>query len=134
MRVLAIRDGRQPITLMRSHLVKRGFIVDTVETVAAGVALAGDSGHEIILLDLSLPSDGLHILQTLLRFRYPVGILVLSARDAVRERIALLDAGADDCLVKPFDLDELASRMRAVARRLPSPPQPGEGSSGSQGA
>jgi DNA-binding response OmpR family regulator len=132
MRVLAIKDGRQPMTLMRSHLAKRGFIVDAAETIAAGVALAGESAHEIILLDLSLPdADGVQIVQALLRSHSPVGILVLSARDAVRERIAVLDAGADDCLVKPFDLDELASRMRAVARRLSV--RPGESGSGPRG-
>ena len=118
MRVLAIEDNRQFLDLMRSHLAKHGFSVDTAETAADGLALAAAGKHDVILLDLGLPDgDGGDLLAELRRARSPVPIIVLSARGAILDRVGLLDAGADDYLVKPFDLDELVARVRAVSRR-----------------
>jgi DNA-binding response OmpR family regulator len=118
MRVLAIEDNRQFLDLMRSHLAKRGFTVDTAETLADGMALAIQGGHDAILLDLALPDgDGARIIEELRRDHSSVPIIVLSARGAIIDRVALLDTGADDYLVKPFDLDELVARVRAIARR-----------------
>jgi DNA-binding response OmpR family regulator len=118
MRVLAIEDNRQFLDLMRSHLAKHGFTVDAAETLADGLTLAGDGGHEVILLDLGLPDgDGTRLVEELRRARSPVPVIVLSARGAIVDRVGLLEAGADDYLVKPFDLDELVARIRAVARR-----------------
>src|SRR5438105_2429238 len=118
MRVLAIEDNRQFLELMRSHLTKRGFIVDTAETLAEGLALAVSGGHEAILLDLTLPDgDGAGIVDQLRRAGRAEPIIVLSARGGILDRVGLLDSGADDYLVKPFDLDELVARIRAVARR-----------------
>ena len=118
MRVLAIEDNRQFLELMRSHLAKHGFVVDAAETVADGLTIATAGGHDVILLDLALPDgDGGQIVSELRRARSPVPIIILSARGAILDRVGLLDSGADDYLVKPFDLDELVARVRAVARR-----------------
>jgi DNA-binding response OmpR family regulator len=118
MRLLAIEDNRQFLELMRSHLAKHGFAVDTAETAADGLTIATDGLHDAILLDLGLPDgDGTAIVAALRRARNLVPILVLSARDAILDRVGLLDAGADDYLVKPFDLEELVARVRAVTRR-----------------
>lgn len=118
MRLLAIEDNRQFLDLMRSHLGKHGFAVDTAETAAEGLSLAAVGEHDVILLDLGLPDgDGTQLVKALRQARNLVPILVLSARGAIQDRIELLDAGADDYLVKPCDLDELVARVRAVARR-----------------
>lgn len=118
MRVLLIEDNRSFLELMRSHLMKRGFTVDTAETLADGLMLVGTGGYDIILLDLTLPDgDGAAIIERLRLDRSPVPVLVLSGRGEIVDRVDLLDSGADDYIVKPFDLDELVARIRAVARR-----------------
>jgi DNA-binding response OmpR family regulator len=118
MRVLAIEDNRQFLDLLRSHLTKRGFTVDTAETLADGLALAMRGVHDAILLDLALPDgDGSCVVEELRGAQSSVAIIVLSARGAILDRVGLLDIGADDYLVKPFDLDELVARIRAIARR-----------------
>jgi DNA-binding response OmpR family regulator len=118
MRVLAIEDNRQFLELMRAHLTKRGFTVDIAETLADALPLAAARAYDVILLDLGLPDgDGAAVVERLRRERSAVPVIVLSARDGVLDRVGLLDSGADDYLVKPFDLDELVARIRAVARR-----------------
>ena len=118
MRILAIEDSQKFLDLMRSHLTKRGFIVDTAETLADGLMMLSGGEHDVILLDLNLPDgDGAEIIDELRRTHRPTPVIVLSARGEILDRVDLLDAGADDYLVKPFDLDELVSRIRAVARR-----------------
>jgi DNA-binding response OmpR family regulator len=118
MRVLAIEDNRRFVDLMRSHLTKRGFAVDVAETLADGLLMASSGTHDVILLDLSLPDgDGKDFINRLRRERSATPIIVLSARGEIAERLGSLDMGADDYLVKPFDLDELVARMRAVTRR-----------------
>jgi len=118
MRVLAIEDNRRFVDLMRSHLTKRGFTVDVAETLADGLVMASSGFHDVVLLDLSLPDgDGKDFINRLRRERSATPIIVLSARGEIAERLGSLDMGADDYLVKPFDLDELVARMRAVTRR-----------------
>lgn len=118
MRILVIEDNRQFLDLLRPHLSKHGFAVDTAETCVNGLALALDGGYEVILLDLTLPDgDGIGIVEELRRSEREEPILVLSARGEITDRIELLERGADDYLVKPFDLDELVARIRAVTRR-----------------
>jgi len=118
MRVLAIEDSQMFLDLVRSHLTKRGFIVDAAGTLAEGLMLMSAGGHDVILLDLNLPDgDGSEVLDQLRRMRSATPVIVLSARGEILDRVDLLDAGADDYLVKPFDLDELVSRIRAVIRR-----------------
>src|SRR5712691_10473192 len=118
MRVLAIEDNRRFLELMRSHLKKRGFAVDRAETLADGQVMASSGGYDVILLDLALPDgDGAEVIDRLRRERTPIPIIVLSARGEINDRLGSLDSGADDYLVKPFDLDELVARIRAVVRR-----------------
>ena len=118
MRILAIEDNRRFLDLMRSHLKKRGFTVDTADTLTDGLIMASSGGYEVVLLDLLLPDgDGGEVIDRLRRERSPVPIIVLSARGEITDRLGALDSGADDYLVKPFDLDELVARIRAVVRR-----------------
>src|ERR1700688_4600861 len=118
MRVLVIEDNRRFLDLMRSHLTKRGFVVDVAETLADGLILVASGCHDMALLDLSLPDgDGKEFIDRLRREHSSMPIIVLSARGGIDDRLGSLDLGADDYLVKPFDLDELVARVRAVARR-----------------
>lgn len=118
MRVLVVEDdpmiGRAIATGLRSD----GYAVDWVQDgVAAELALA-NGVYDLALLDLGLPRrDGFEILTALRRAGVELPILIVTARDAVADRVAGLDNGADDYLVKPFDLDELLARVRAVTRR-----------------
>jgi len=103
---------------MCSHLKRHGFAVDSAETLAEGLELVASGCHDVVLLDLSLPDgDGGEFLARLRREQSAVPIIVLSARGEIADRLGSLDSGADDYLVKPFDLDELVARIRAVARR-----------------
>ena len=103
---------------VRRGLRQQGHAVDWVQDgSAAELALAGEP-YDVVLLDLGLPlKGGLDVLRELRRHGRRVPVLILTAQDAVSDRVAGLDAGADDYLVKPFDLDELAARVRALQRR-----------------
>jgi two-component system response regulator QseB len=120
MRLLLVEDDAMIGTGIQAGLRHEGYVVDWVhEAEAAEAALAAeDAGFALVLLDLGLPrKDGFTLLENLRRRRNRVPVLVITARDAVADRIKGLDLGADDYLVKPFDLDELAARIRAVLRR-----------------
>ncbi len=103
---------------VRRGLRQLGHAVDWVRDGAeADLALAGEP-YDVVLLDLGLPGKGgLEVLRELRRRGRSVPVLIITAQDAISQRVAGLDAGADDYLVKPFDLDELAARVRAVQRR-----------------
>ena len=118
MRVLLVEDDTMIGRAMRQGLRDAGFTVDWVkEGSAADAALLHDQ-HDLVVLDLGLPGvDGRTVLDNARRRGNTVPILVVTARDAVAERIAGLERGADDYLVKPFDLDELVARARALLRR-----------------
>ncbi len=118
MRVLVVEDDCLLGDALEHGLAQSGFTVDWVrDGVAAGAALAA-SEYAAVVLDLGLPRrDGLEVLRRLRAGGGRTPVLILSARDAVPERIAGLDAGADDYLLKPCDLDELAARLRALLRR-----------------
>ncbi len=118
MRLLLVEDDPMIGESVRDGLRQDGFPVDWVrDGIAAELALA-DAVHELVLLDLGLPrKGGLDVLAALRRRGDKRPVLVLTARDAVADRVAGLDAGADDYLVKPFALSELAARVRALARR-----------------
>ena len=95
-----------------------GYAVDWVRDGAQADAAIATTEYDLVLLDLGLPKrDGLALLRGWRERGREVPVLVVTARDAVEDRVAGLDAGADDYLVKPFDLDELAARVRAVLRR-----------------
>ena len=120
MRLLLVEDDAMIGTGIQVGLRHEGYVVDWVhDAEAAEAALAvEDAGFALVLLDLGLPrKDGFTLLESLRRRRNRVPVLVITARDAVADRIKGLDLGADDYLVKPFDLDELAARIRAVLRR-----------------
>ena len=118
MRLLLVEDDAMLGEGVRRGLRLQGHAVDWVrEGSAAEEALAGEP-YDVVLLDLGLPGKGgLEVLRDLRRRGARVPVLVLTAQDAVSERVAGLDAGADDYMVKPFALAELAARVRAVQRR-----------------
>lgn len=118
MRLLLIEDDAMIGEALRSALRRRGETVDWVrDGKAADTALMAER-FDAVLLDLGLPQrDGLSVLKGLRSRGDDVPVLIVTARDAVADRVAGLDAGADDYLVKPFDIDELAARLRAMLRR-----------------
>jgi len=122
MRVLLVEDDAMIGTSVRTGLRPDGFAIDWVtDGAAAESALSiaqGTEAYDLVLLDLGLPKKGgLDVLRGLRARGNGVPVLIMTARDAVADRVAGLDAGADDYLVKPFDLDELGARMRALHRR-----------------
>lgn len=99
-------------------LQNSGYTTDWVRDGAAAELALSNGSYDLALLDLGLPrKDGMEVLKTLRRTRVHVPVLVISARESLPERILALDSGADDYLTKPFDLDEVLARMRAVLRR-----------------
>jgi two-component system response regulator QseB len=118
MRLLLVEDDAMIGASVQAGLRQEGFAVDWArDGQAAELALAGEP-YDLMLLDLGLPKkSGLDVLKGLRARGNTLPVLVLTARDAVSDRVAGLDTGADDYLVKPFDLDELAARVRALLRR-----------------
>ncbi len=118
MRILLVEDDPMIGASVREGLRQDGFAIDWVQDgIAADTALAAEA-YDLVLLDLGLPRmDGRALLAKLRAGKRDVPVIILTARDTVDDRIAGLDAGADDYVVKPFDLDELAARIRAIARR-----------------
>jgi two-component system response regulator QseB len=118
MRLLLVEDDPMIGAAAREGLRQEGHAVDWVRDGREAETAAAGGLHDLVLLDLGLPRrDGLEVLRALRARGSKVPVIVITARDAVTDRVAGLDAGADDYLVKPFDLDELAARVRAVARR-----------------
>jgi two-component system response regulator QseB len=118
MRLLLVEDDPMIGESVRKGLRQDGFAVDWVrDGQAAELAIANDV-YDLLVLDLGLPrKDGLEVLASLRRKGNAVPVLVLTARDAVPDRVKGLNSGADDYVVKPFDLDELGARIRALLRR-----------------
>ena len=120
MRILLVEDDPMIGKTLHAALQQEGYVVDWVKDGQSGrLALdAAEGTYALVLLDLGLPGkSGLELLKELRRAGSKVRVLIVTARDAVTDRVAGLDAGADDYLVKPFSLDELAARMRALLRR-----------------
>jgi two-component system response regulator QseB len=118
MRLLLVEDDPMVGESIRDGLGQEGYAVDWVRDGKAAETALGAEPYAAVLLDLGLPRrDGLEVLRAARARRNAVPILVITARDAVADRVKGLDAGADDYLVKPFDLDELAARVRALVRR-----------------
>ena len=117
-RLLLIEDNLDLRTQLALGLRTAGFVVDTAADGLEGWQAASAAEHDIILLDRMLPGlDGLEVLRRLRLSGSTVPVLLLTARDAVEDRVAGLDAGADDYLSKPFAVTELLARIRALLRR-----------------
>jgi two-component system response regulator QseB len=118
MRLLLVEDDPMIGESVRQGLRQDGFSVDWVRDGSAAETVLRNEVYDLVLLDLGLPKkQGLDVLKSLRAKGNRIPVVIVTARDAVPDRIAGLDSGADDYIVKPFDLDELAARVRAVLRR-----------------
>jgi DNA-binding response OmpR family regulator len=117
-RILLVEDNRRLNNSLKTSLVDEGYAVDSAYDGEDGEELAGIYPYDAIILDVMLPKkDGLEVCRSLRRRRNNTPILLLTARDAVEDRVVGLDSGADDYLVKPFAIEELRARLRALFRR-----------------
>ena len=115
--ILVIEDEEKILNFLRRGLIYEGYRVETAMDGSVGLASARDNPPDLVILDWMLPGiDGLEVCRRL-RAASNVPILMLTAKDAVADRVQGLDAGADDYLVKPFALDEVLARLRALLRR-----------------
>jgi DNA-binding response OmpR family regulator len=120
MRLLVVEDNAKLAALLTKLLGDRAYAVDNVASIEEARAALGTAKYDLILLDLALPDgDGREILRALRGSGRGVPVLVATARADVTQRVKALDEGADDYLVKPFSLDELLARVRALLRRPP---------------
>ena len=118
MRILIVEDDRRLSGIIKRGFLEEGYAVDTAYDAEEGEYLAEDTAYDLIILDIMLPKkDGIEICQDLRLRKINTPILMLTARDAVEDRVKGLDAGADDYLVKPFAFNELMARVRALLRR-----------------
>ena len=120
MRLLLVEDDRALGQGIRVALGVEGYTLDWLQDGVAALHALRTESFDLLLLDLGLPRlDGLDLLQQLRAEQHDLPVLILTARDGTAERIAGLDAGADDYLVKPFDVEELKARVRALLRQAP---------------
>jgi len=118
MRILLVEDDAMIGEAISLALKDRAYAVDWVRDGATANNVLQDGEHQVVLLDLGLPKrDGLEVLQRLRQAGNTIPVLVITARDGIDDRIKGLDIGADDYLVKPFDVNELLARLRAIIRR-----------------
>lgn len=119
MRVLVVEDELRMSDLIRQGLEEDGYAVDTVDNGKDVFFWVESTSYDYIVLDIMLPGmDGITVCNKLREQGYTMNILMLTARDAVSDRVSGLDAGADDYLVKPFAIEELTARLRALSRRI----------------
>jgi len=125
MRILLVEDDSMIGESVSEGLKSEGYAVDWVRDGQQAEVSIAATPYSLIVLDLGLPRrDGIDVLKGLRERHVDVPVLVMTARDTVRDRIKGLDAGADDYLVKPFDLDELTARARALIRRAAGRSEP----------
>ncbi len=125
MRLLVAEDDAMIGASLRDALRAEGYAVDWVEDGNAADTALRTHHYELAVLDLGLPGlGGLQVLQAMRARHDATPVLVLTARDGIRDRVGGLDSGADDYLVKPFDLDELLARLRALLRRAAGRAEP----------
>jgi two-component system response regulator QseB len=118
MRILLVEDDSRAAEPVAADLRRRQHVVDVATDGREGLAFAQTGVYDLLLLDIMLPGvDGLTICRRLRDEGQQAMILMLTARDTIEDKVSALDAGADDYLPKPFNLEELAARVRAVARR-----------------
>lgn len=125
MRVLLVEDDVMIAEAVAGSLRDTGYAVDWVKDGKLVASALAAQTYDLMLLDLGLPNqDGLHVLQALRQKGNTVPVLIVTARDDINSRLKGLDGGADDYIVKPFDMAELQARMRAVLRRQGGQAQP----------
>jgi two-component system OmpR family response regulator len=118
MRVLLVEDDRRLAASMQRGLGESGLAVDVIHDGPQGVAAGLSTPYDVIVLDVMLPGrDGFEVCRELRQQRVNAPILMLTARDAIDDRVRGLEGGADDYMVKPFAIRELIARIRALARR-----------------
>ncbi|HEX8917166.1 MAG TPA: response regulator transcription factor, partial [Chloroflexota bacterium] len=122
MHILIVEDERRLANLVRRALEEEGHVVDMSQDGAEGLDMAQGTQYDLLILDLMLPHvDGIEICRRLRKQDNDARILMLTARDAVEDRVMGLESGADDYLVKPFSFSELVARVKALARRQVQP-------------
>ena len=122
MRMLLVEDERSAARMIAKGLREHGYAVDLANNGAAALQQVGAADYDLVVLDVMLPAkSGLDVCRALRAQGHTMPILMLTARDAVPDRVAGFDAGADDYLTKPFHFDELLARVRALARRRALP-------------
>jgi two-component system response regulator QseB len=125
MRLLLVEDDEMIAEPVLDSMRREGYAIDWAQDGRAAELSLGNGVYDLVLLDLGLPrKDGIDVLNGYRTQGGEAPVIILTARDEVNERIRGLDAGADDYLVKPFDLDELAARARALLRRRTGQKQP----------
>jgi DNA-binding response OmpR family regulator len=125
MRILLVEDDRMLGDGLQAGLAQAGYAVDWLRDGEAAVAALSTESFAAVVLDLGLPKrDGLSVLKWLRGRHDATPVLILTARDQLEDRVRGLDLGADDYVLKPFDLDEIAARLRALVRRAHGHPEP----------
>lgn len=118
MKILVVEDDALLLQGLMMAMKSEGYVCDGVSTAREAALCLANGHYSLLVLDLGLPGeDGLHFLSRIRREKQSLPVLILTARDTVGDRIAGLDTGADDYLIKPFALDELNARIRALLRR-----------------
>lgn len=116
--ILVVEDRAEVLEVVSRTLIESGYAVLTAQDGESGLAIAIDQAPDLLILDIGLPkANGLDVARELRERGFRAPVLMLTARVTVGDRVAGLDAGADDYLVKPFDVDELVARVRALLRR-----------------
>lgn len=119
MRILLVEDDLPLAQALQQSLRYEGFVVNHVENGKDALAALAIPEHDMAILDLGLPDmDGLQVLKKLRAKKQSTPVIILTARDTIEQRVQGLDFGADDYLVKPFDINELLARLRVIERRL----------------
>lgn len=122
MRLLIVEDDPGLSSMLRRAMSRRGWVVDVAENGQDARWAAAEGGYDAVVMDVTIPApDGLEVLRGLRAAGCWTPVLLLTARDRLEHRVAGLDAGADDYLTKPFEIDELAARLRSLVRRAPAP-------------
>lgn len=119
MRILLVEDDLPLAQALQQSLRHEGFVINHVETGKDALTALAVPEHDMVILDLGLPDmDGLQVVKKLRAKKQTTPIIILTARDTIEQRVQGLDFGADDYLIKPFDISELLARLRVIERRL----------------